>query len=1428
MSRKLFLILVLLLGLAQAVFCQGQVCGSHCWWTVGDIAPSESININFTLGDEALPDLQIAENLEGEALESPEAPEEPEPGPYALAPVTIQADRFYSGSRPYFLSTDFLTLGLASNRSADIDQVCRTSYCTQTYLGVSAGNRQAMLDKTKQEGYNAMFIYTLNQSKYTDRVHVTITPYKHRFFGGEFDDAKIQRWRAELISLISNSIRPVLWLIPDDSPDATGASTGELKRYIGKMVESFDDLPVMWVLALEANEYWPDKSKSDELGRYLKSIAENPVGIHQTGGRVDYMTSDWVEFGVYQYRNEETWQGMYEETKEKKRAIGNKPFIAGEYYSQTLTGRDFKRLGLAAAFAGAAGVGDGAPPGLYDFMERLPDGMTTSSSGNKLYLQGSGVTAVADMGSLTFEISEGEEGLETIGVGTEEGGEYIVPLFSTMNIEGINTFSINCVDGAATGYTIPVRVMLKKPGEEEYTEVSNNAYNATGLTSCHSPCNPVVIGGSNRIANAYSFNEQGIYDVQLEYATKNDGSGWAAFKEFQVIVAGIDLNVFTLHEEEHIGFFISPDGTPIEDTKSKDIVWVIKNEGFIGVKLLDIKAVGCAEQELQCGFPDFDQENQPTIAAGEEYYLKERITASIPSKSSTDKPIGIDISATDEFGLSEEEIPANIVPVDQSITFSVLGRAVWSNPIEGTLTLSPGTYYAQVCVDSTVSDYLRPMVALDISYDAGEEGGTEDLRTVTANFHWVDDCSAPVFQGHGEATTDPFEIKKEQEITYRYYGDVGTEEIDPDTSQPYYQNNWARIGHDLNADTGYVVSPEGQDYNLDISLGRQEIKEVTDGPHTIDVNILEGVKKFGPYTPLPDAPTDGELGTTGYYLIDIELPDNTTVEGPTTRAEGGKATIFIHPINGEVSASSNAFEAGAEEASPVSTLVLLWLLKENFLVKIDAGKLGVCYGINDEVGFTGERVKPKIKFSWDWKDIDVNSCDAGTEQAIYCDATQFTIALIKRLERIRSLAEDENHEQIPALQQFDAYLIMDGYSPDFRSDFDSYMQTSGFMDTPAYYRNSWSKYFTDNSKMQFDIKGETGTVLPGPGKYSISLEFVFEEDNLWVFFSREEPAANIKVRLAKRRKPILDNPFYYLPFDGEIGISNGELKRDGYGIGFSGDNVKISMYGTDYLTTRNSDLTAVVSKVYVNNISDFDYAHKEKASRVLTISRRESATPFDLEFDLDYSPSHATPVIMQVASKEQAAEAFYRLKEGDSIIEGNEWMNSWTGIAETIEDEEDCVDYDGAKLFYKRRDEQASTMMTCAASELDKDKTYGFRWDTTKQGDIYLQGIFFTPLDKTIELVNACPMKGKFLSPAAPTGATSFELKENADYVDSVKTMVDSIETQMVCMTWNNDKAELWWNWNKIINEFKDSDSFSEEHPIHANECNIALAIREE
>ena len=301
--------------------------------------------------------------------------------------LRIEAGRFTRNGEPFFPVGNFLT-----SESADGPR-------THTYLSeqVTDTERQHMLSVASAAGYNVFSIYTYNEGDYGG---VAISPYANGGFGGAFDDGKLLLWESRVDAILAAGMHPIIWLVPDDSSGIHGASISELQDYITGMVATFDALPVLWILALEADEYW-DASRVNTLGNHLASETVRPVGIHQLNNQSSYMKADWVDFGAYQYGFGKSWQEIFDATVTTAGSLG-KPLIAMEYDLDD--GSNDDRLGLAAAFGGARGVGNGAPLGLAAFMAGLPESMSSSRTDTHAALEGGGVTAVADLGSLSFAV----------------------------------------------------------------------------------------------------------------------------------------------------------------------------------------------------------------------------------------------------------------------------------------------------------------------------------------------------------------------------------------------------------------------------------------------------------------------------------------------------------------------------------------------------------------------------------------------------------------------------------------------------------------------------------------------------------------------------------------------------------------------------------------------------------------------------------------------------------------------------------------------------------------------------------------------------------------------------------------------------------------------------------------------------------------
>ncbi len=72
------------------------------------------------------------------------------------------------------------------------------------------------------------------------------------------------------------------------------------------------------------------------------------------------------------------------------------------------------------------------------------------------------------------------------------------------------------------------------------------------------------------------------------------------------------------------------------------------------------------------------------------------------------------------------------------------------------------------------------------------------------------------------------------------------------------------------------------------------------------------------------------------------------------------------------------------------------------------------------VGDTGENAKylPKLLFKWNWADVAIDQCDSSNSAYVYCDATQFAIETLKKVQTVRQFLQDNSAKlQCPTADQ---------------------------------------------------------------------------------------------------------------------------------------------------------------------------------------------------------------------------------------------------------------------------------------------------------------------------------------------------------------------------------------------------------------------------
>ncbi|MBN1941441.1 MAG: hypothetical protein JW772_04640, partial [Candidatus Diapherotrites archaeon] len=558
-------------------------------------------------------------------------------------------------------------------------------------------------------------------------------------------------------------------------------------------------------------------------------------------------------------------------------------------------------------------------------------------------------------------------------------------------------------------------------------------------------------------------------------------------------------------------------------------------------------------------------------------------------------------------------------------------------------------------------------------------------------------------------------------------------------------------------------------------------------------------------------------------------------------------------------------------------------------------------------GATGEEALPKVKFTWSWHDnagVSQDSCIAENTEAFYCDATQFSIMISKRLKGIQEFAERNAHldcptnqaieggyglkwiveefnnyllflsrnpiptnleeinpecwlpkttflfddkpainyfveesdnvawtseitsaEELDKLIRFNAYLIRDGYSDDFKSDFAGYYEKASFLNAPDWFiRNpagQLSDYFRDAEKLVFAQEYLDSTELNNAGLFAVLLNIDFGEG--WEFFDEEsKPDAKIRVELDYRENPENESIFYYLPFNANL-AQDLDKTRQGYGIRYLNEEIEFPITSASelFVTTRE-DSSGGLSRLSTKTAKEIKTTNSTFSKRGLLLEIKESSYGIDKE--LLYYPTFATPIILAVDSTENPSQfsAYYQLLDSKTPKTTGETLAFWTGTGEN------CDNFDGYDLlesFYARGDRYAE--------ELDLEErpsdAYALDWKNAEgDGKIYLKTIFYTPTQKSFAIGTIEESQGTdFRSPdsgfqtsvdLAGISGSLYNNKQEEKSITQLEHLFELVKEGDVCLTDNQTETVFWWNEQALIEKRGTNGSIQEfENSINCN-----------
>ena len=528
-----------------------------------------------------------------------------------------------------------------------------------------------------------------------------------------------------------------------------------------------------------------------------------------------------------------------------------------------------------------------------------------------------------------------------------------------------------------------------------------------------------------------------------------------------------------------------------------------------------------------------------------------------------------------------------------------------------------------------------------------------------------------------------------------------------------------------------------------------------------------------------------DLNATGFVLHGIPMKNASAL---------ASLQKFALQTNGALRAYTIGDETGLSELIASKTF---GLKEQSFHVRLKGTDSEICIGANNQVGLTGANALPRRSLDWSWNGIIENTCDALNPDYSYCDAVQFNKSVLKRLFLLNDQVSKGDLSQVNGLLNFDAYLIKDSYSNRLLADFDNYAMTKEFL-VPSSYKDFWHAYVSDDSRFSYYSTADTVQPIPESGLYRVNIEPEFQEGKDWIFFNGQAPIAKIKIKLTKISGIASTNPLYHLPFDGEVGLTDTTIQRNGYGVLFSGDELLLSEENQNSKQTKmyNSNGTAIES-VQASQIVNYSQLNGNFRGQLLKI--RNAGASYEVVF----SPTIATPVLMELSSSNGNASAYYSISNESGKVSGFPSLGIWTGVASDIGN---CKSFNNENLPVRASDSTYAASSNCGLrAGISDSQAYGFSWANATAGKVFYKTIFYVP-NKNYEIANACANNQIISTPAIASDSESLKL----DYLSnrqilSLNNVMQLVKDGAVCVSEANNEVNFWWNENYLYNRLEEN-----------------------
>ncbi|MDD3159956.1 MAG: hypothetical protein PHQ98_03245 [Candidatus ainarchaeum sp.] len=371
-----------------------------------------------------------------------------------------------------------------------------------------------------------------------------------------------------------------------------------------------------------------------------------------------------------------------------------------------------------------------------------------------------------------------------------------------------------------------------------------------------------------------------------------------------------------------------------------------------------------------------------------------------------------------------------------------------------------------------------------------------------------------------------------------------------------------------------------------------------------------------------------------------------------------------------------------------------------------------------------------------------------------------------------------NADTLYSYINFSSYLIKENYSENFFKDFKNYY-TNNLLQGPTDAFEQKVLAYLDSGKYGLNRRFTNYTDVEA-GLYDIFLDIDFSDE-----FEIIDTGTNIDLSVLLIKTPTVMYPFYSMPFDGKVGLTNGRLD---YGVEYllasGSEEINISNdVSTHPLAAGNGYI-----KTNVQLLNNFELVNSSLGTRGQLASFNYNGSTARISF----SPNFATPIISKFTLNGTSGSMRYTVEKvnGGLVTTGNS-MNYWTGAAKS-------------KDFYGANANEVYN--NTADYYIQEDNEYGFDYqDATNNGNLYLKTIIYTPTMNSYVIKSANPetlfwtANADFSQVNSLNGVSGIELN-NGLGVQNITQLFDLVRNTDVCITNDETTLSFWWNPERIAN----------------------------